>query len=151
MLYYFPKWKGPVYIILYPNIDTWDILIFRMAASVFHQALGTLQSHGYLNNSGLRHELGDNSLRLITNGFKVEIGLSRRGCYPSDHRKFGVVQASASQTSVFEPVSSHPSKSNTSSSQKKSSKPVILNLIFIHDQVVPFVGSSNCCSGFSFR
>lgn len=97
-----------------------------MAASVFHQALGTLQSHGYLNNSGLRHELGDNSLRLITNGFKVEIGLSRRGCYPSDHRKFGVVQASASQTSVFEPVSSHPSKSNTSSSQKKSNEVALI-------------------------
>jgi hypothetical protein len=150
MLYYFPKWRGLIYIILYPYIDTWDILIFRMAASAFHQAFGTLQSHGYLNNSGIRHELGDNSLRLISKGFKVEIGLSRRGCYPSDQRKFGVVQASASQTSVFEPVSS-PSKSNTSSSQKKSSKHIILYLIFIHDQAVHFVESSNCCSVFSFR
>jgi hypothetical protein len=150
MLYYFPKWKTPIYIILYPYIDTWDVLIFRMAASAFHQALGTLQSHGYLSNSGLRHELGDNSLRLFSKGFKVEIGLSRKGCYLSDQRKFGVVQASASQTSVFEPVLS-PSKSNASSSQKKSSKPVILNQIFIHSQVVPFVESSNCCSVFSFR
>ncbi|XP_062145706.1 2,3-bisphosphoglycerate-dependent phosphoglycerate mutase 1 [Alnus glutinosa] len=96
-----------------------------MATSAFHQALGTLHSHGYLNNSGLRHELGDNSLRLISKGFKVEIGLSRRGCYPSDQRKFGVFQASASQTSVFEPVSS-PSKSNTSSSQKKSNEVALI-------------------------
>ncbi|KAE8077347.1 hypothetical protein FH972_015919 [Carpinus fangiana] len=96
-----------------------------MAASAFHQALGTLQSHGYLSNSGLRHELGDNSLKLFSKGFKVEIGLSRKGCYLSDQRKFGVVQASASQTSVFEPVSS-PSKSNASSSQKKSNEVALI-------------------------
>lgn len=111
----------------HPYIVNWNILIFRMAASAFHQAIGTLQSHGHFNNSGLHHEQGDNYMRLISKGFKVEIGLSKRGCCRSVQRNIGVVQASTSQTSVFEPVLS-PAKSNASSSQKKSSKPVILNL-----------------------
>ncbi|KAF5450851.1 hypothetical protein F2P56_031169 [Juglans regia] len=96
-----------------------------MAASVFHQAIGTLQSHGHFNNSGLHHEQGDNYMRLISKGFKVEIGLSKRGCYRSVQRNIGVVQASTSQTSVFEPVLS-PAKSNASSSQKKSNEAALI-------------------------
>uniref|UniRef100_A0A2N9E188 Phosphoglycerate mutase n=1 Tax=Fagus sylvatica TaxID=28930 RepID=A0A2N9E188_FAGSY len=88
-----------------------------MAAAVLHQAIGTLQPHGFLNNSSLHHEFGENSLRLFSKGFKVKIGMSRRGCC--------VVKASTSQTSVFDPVSA-PSTNNTNSSRKKSNEAALI-------------------------
>ncbi|KAG7973932.1 hypothetical protein I3843_06G020500 [Carya illinoinensis] len=96
-----------------------------MAASVSHRAIWTPQSYGYLNSSSLHHEVGDNSLRFISRGLKIKIGLSRRGYVCSDHRNFDRVQASASQTSMFEQVST-PLQSNTSNSQKKSNEVALI-------------------------
>lgn len=91
-----------------------------MAATAFHQAIGTLQSYG-LNNLGLRQEIGDGALRLPVKGFKVELGLSKRAFYSAGSRNFGVIRASGSQTSVADPPLS-PSNKNTSEPRKKSSE-----------------------------
>ncbi|KAG6784254.1 hypothetical protein POTOM_009942 [Populus tomentosa] len=90
-----------------------------MATSVFHQPLGTAQPHQHLQNSGFRHEFGHASVKLTFKGFKVETGLSRRGGYSSCKRKFGVIQASASHTSVVQPVS-YPPNNSTDELRKKS-------------------------------
>lgn len=93
----------------------------RMAATAFHQAIGTLQSNGYLKNSGLHQEIRDGALRLPLKGFKLELGVSKRACHSSGSRNFGVIQASVSQTSVVDPVLS-PANKNTNEPRKKSSK-----------------------------
>jgi len=64
-----------------------------MATAVFHQALGAAQSHQHLQNSGSHYELVNASVKLISKGFKVDIGLPRRGSCSSCKRKFGVLQA----------------------------------------------------------
>ncbi|CAL5414894.1 unnamed protein product [Camellia sinensis] len=96
-----------------------------MSATAFHQAIGTLQSHGYFINSGFQQENGNTSLQLISKGFRVDIGLSRRGSYCSRERSYVVAQASSSQTSVFNPVSS-PSNTTTTDSRKKSNEAALI-------------------------
>ncbi|PSS31654.1 2,3-bisphosphoglycerate-dependent phosphoglycerate mutase [Actinidia chinensis var. chinensis] len=96
-----------------------------MAATASHQAIGTIQSHGYFNSSSFQQEHGNTSLRLISKGFRVDGGLLRRGSYRSKNRSFVVSQASTSQTSMFSPVSS-PSKDNTANSQKKSNEAALI-------------------------
>ncbi|GFZ10030.1 phosphoglycerate/bisphosphoglycerate mutase [Actinidia rufa] len=88
-----------------------------MAATVFHQALGTLQSLGYFNNSSFQQEHGNTSLRLMSKGFRVD--------YRSKNRSFIVSQASTSQTSTVSPVSS-PSKNTTTDSRKKSNEAALI-------------------------
>ncbi|KAJ7965679.1 2,3-bisphosphoglycerate-dependent phosphoglycerate mutase [Quillaja saponaria] len=95
-----------------------------MASVVSHQAIGTLQSHRYLHDSRLHQELRSTSVKL-TNGFIFSNGFSRRGCYCSSSRNFTVIQSSASQTSVFDPVKA-PSKSNASESRKKSNEAALI-------------------------
>ncbi|KAG5250948.1 2,3-bisphosphoglycerate-dependent phosphoglycerate mutase [Salix suchowensis] len=60
-----------------------------MATSVFHQPIGTAQSHQHLQNSDFRHEFGHASVKLTFKGFKVETGLSSREGFSSCRRKFG--------------------------------------------------------------
>lgn len=90
-----------------------------MAAVAFHQAIGTLQPHGCLNNSGFCQEYGNISVKLVS---KVDFGILRGGRYNSSERNVGVVQASTSHTSVFDPVSA-PSNNSTADSKKKSGMP----------------------------
>lgn len=96
-----------------------------MSAVAFHQAIGTLQSHGHLNNSGFCKESGNISVKLISKGSKVDFGLLRRGRYNSCERNLGVIQASTSHTSVFDPVSA-PSNNSTTDSPKKSSEAALI-------------------------
>ncbi|KAK6130702.1 hypothetical protein DH2020_035556 [Rehmannia glutinosa] len=96
-----------------------------MAATAFHQAIGTLQSRGCYSNSGLNQENGIASFRSISKGFKLDIVLLKRGVYCSRKRSFSAVQASASQTTVFDAVSS-PSNSSTSDSKKKSNEAALI-------------------------
>ncbi|KAL5559042.1 hypothetical protein UlMin_035253 [Ulmus minor] len=91
-----------------------------MAASAF-QAIGSLQSHGYLKTSGFHQEIDGGSVRLTPKSLKPEFGLSKKGCYPSGARKCGVIQASGSQTSVVDPVLS-PTNKNTTEPRKKSNE-----------------------------
>lgn len=96
-----------------------------MASTVFHQAIGTLLSHQHLHNSGFHQEFGNVSVKSISKGFKVDavLSISRKGGYSAGKRNFSVVQASASQTSVVDPVSTS-SNDSTNGIQKKSSKSV---------------------------
>ncbi|POO04037.1 Phosphoglycerate mutase [Trema orientale] len=94
-----------------------------MAATAFHQATGILQIQSH--SLGLRQEIGDGAVRLPLKSFKLELGLSKRACYGSGQRKLSVIQASASQTSVADPVLS-PSNKNTSESRKKSNEAALI-------------------------
>lgn len=94
-----------------------------MAATAFHQAIGTLQIQSH--SLGLRQEIGDGAVRLPLKSFKLELGLSKRACYGSGQRKLSVIQASASQTSVADPVLS-PSNKNTNESRKKSNEAALI-------------------------
>uniref|UniRef100_A0A5B6ZGT3 phosphoglycerate mutase (2,3-diphosphoglycerate-dependent) n=1 Tax=Davidia involucrata TaxID=16924 RepID=A0A5B6ZGT3_DAVIN len=96
-----------------------------MAATAFHQAIGTLQSHGHLNYSAFHQEFGNASMNLISKGIKVDFGLLRRGSYCSRERNLCAIKASTSQTSVFDPVLS-PSNNTTNDSPKKSNEAALI-------------------------
>ncbi|KAK9005662.1 hypothetical protein V6N11_043087 [Hibiscus sabdariffa] len=72
-----------------------------MANAMLHQIVGTLQ---LLGNSRTNYEIRNNSVNLIPKGFKVEVEFSKRGIYSSREGKLGVIRASASETSVVDPV-----------------------------------------------
>ncbi|WOG90593.1 hypothetical protein DCAR_0309837 [Daucus carota subsp. sativus] len=97
-----------------------------MAATTFHQASGTLPSHGYFNKSSLHHKANNASIRLITNAFRVDIGLSRSGIYYSKKRNFGVIEATSSHTTVVNPVSTPLSKNNNGLNKKSNEAALIL-------------------------
>jgi 2,3-bisphosphoglycerate-dependent phosphoglycerate mutase len=90
-----------------------------------NQTLGTLQSRRLVKNSGYHQEFG--SVKLISKGLNVDFQLSKVGSSRIVRKHFGVIQASASQTSVFDPVLSPSSNSTTDS--KKSSNEAALILI----------------------
>lgn len=96
-----------------------------MAAVASHQAIGALHPHGYLSNSGSRHEYGNTSVKLVSKGFKVDVGLFRCASFNSSERSFGAIQASTSHTTVFDPVAS-PSNNSTNDSRKKSSEAALI-------------------------
>ncbi|XP_057503599.1 2,3-bisphosphoglycerate-dependent phosphoglycerate mutase 1-like [Actinidia eriantha] len=91
-----------------------------MAATAFHQAIGTLI------NSGFQQENGNTSLRLISNGFRVDVGLLKKGSCRSRGRSSVVAQASSSQTSVLNPVSSPSNNTPTDSREKTNEAALIL-------------------------
>ncbi|KAA8522499.1 hypothetical protein F0562_013140 [Nyssa sinensis] len=122
---FFVKWKVPHFLINKLTSLLVVLLIFRMAATAFHQAVGTLQPHGYVNHSDFHQEFGNVSMRLISNSIKVNFGQLRRGSYCSRERNICVIEASTSQTSVFDPVSS-PSNNTTNDSRKKSSEAALI-------------------------
>lgn len=95
-----------------------------MAATAFHQASGTLPSHGYFNNSSLHHEGKNASVRLISKAFRVDVGLSRSVNHYSKKRNFSATEASSSQTTVVNPVSTPSSKNN--GSYKKSNEAALI-------------------------
>ncbi|OMO94246.1 Phosphoglycerate mutase 1 [Corchorus olitorius] len=92
-----------------------------MANAMLHQSVGSLQ---LLGNSGIHGEVGNNSVRLFPKGFKVQIGFSKGGTYSSGERKCSI-RASASQTSVVNPVLS-PSNNDTHESRKKSNEAALI-------------------------
>ncbi|CAA2961889.1 2,3-bisphosphoglycerate-dependent phosphoglycerate mutase [Olea europaea subsp. europaea] len=96
-----------------------------MAATSFHQAIGTLQYSGCFSISNLNQENGNSSFRLISKGFKLSIPLLRTGTYCSRKNSFSYIHASTSQSTVFDPVSSS-SKGMTSDSKKKSSEAALI-------------------------
>ncbi|PWA51211.1 phosphoglycerate mutase 1, Histidine phosphatase superfamily [Artemisia annua] len=98
-----------------------------MTATAFHQAISTLQSHGYISNSILHQECGNISMKLITRGIKLEIGSSQRERHCSKKRS-GSIQASASsyQTSEGNPISIPSNGTNKDPSKKPSEAALIL-------------------------
>ncbi|KAM7258803.1 hypothetical protein ACFE04_014544 [Oxalis oulophora] len=93
-----------------------------MATSVVNQAVGTFQSLAVLNGPGHQQEFRNGSVKLISNATNVHLGLSKRGSSSNvGRRHFGVIQATASQASVFNHVLS-PSDNSTSDTKKSSSE-----------------------------
>ncbi|OMO85816.1 Phosphoglycerate mutase 1 [Corchorus capsularis] len=93
-----------------------------MANAMLHQTVGSLQ---LLGNSGIHGEVGNNPVRLFPKGFKVQVGFSKGGAYSSGERKFSSIRASASQTSVVDPVLS-PSNNDSHESRKKSNEAALI-------------------------
>lgn len=91
-----------------------------MASSVLNQAIGTLNCSGPSDKSHDNREL---NRVLVRSPFKVQrfqvIGLKQ-----DNQKSSSSIRASASKTSVFDPLST-PSKSTSSESRKKSSKKIL--------------------------
>lgn len=96
-----------------------------MAATAFHQAFATLQSHGYFGDLGLNQENGNASFRLISKGVKLDSTLLGRGTYCSRKRIFSVIEAPTSRTTIFSSVTSS-SNGATNDSRKKSSEAALI-------------------------
>ncbi|KAL4280809.1 hypothetical protein GQ457_03G033080 [Hibiscus cannabinus] len=94
----------------------------RMANVKLHQTVGTLQ---LLSSSGIHCQVGNNSVRLLPKDLKVEVRFSKRGPNSFGEKKFNVIQASASLTSVSDPVLS-PSNKGTHESLKKSNEAALI-------------------------
>ncbi|CAJ1974133.1 unnamed protein product [Sphenostylis stenocarpa] len=95
-----------------------------MAAEVYYQAIGTLQSHSYLDNFNHHQKHKSNLVRLVTRDFISGNGLSRRSS-SSVQRNCAVIQSLAFQTSVVDPVLS-PSRSNAGDNYKKSNEAALI-------------------------
>lgn len=102
---------------------------FRMAATTFNGCIGTIKSHRYINNYAFHQEVGNSSLRLISNSFKIYLGVSRN----ERCRKRGavVIQASSFQTTtiVLDQVST-PLNTNGDSPKKTSMVSSLVNGVF---------------------
>lgn len=98
-----------------------------MAAMTFHHAIGTLQSHGYLNCFSSHQELGNFSVRLILKDSEVDGRMLRGGSRRRSEKSISLIQASTStsSTSVFDPVVSH-SNGNLDGSRKKSNEAALI-------------------------
>lgn len=90
-----------------------------MAGTVFQQGLGTLQHHRHFGSSAFYQEYGNESLKLISKGFKVNLSLMSQGSFSSNRRNFSVIQASTSHTTIIDPVST--TSNDTSDSKTKTS------------------------------
>nr|GEW18206.1 2,3-bisphosphoglycerate-dependent phosphoglycerate mutase [Tanacetum cinerariifolium] len=96
-----------------------------MAATAFNGCIGTIKSHGYINNSALHQEVGNSSLRLTSKGFKTDLGVSRNERCRT--RGAVVIQASSSQitTTVSDQVST-PLSTKVDSPKKTKEAALIL-------------------------
>ncbi|KAL5982129.1 2,3-bisphosphoglycerate-dependent phosphoglycerate mutase 1 [Asimina triloba] len=101
-----------------------------MAATSIYNVIGAP------TGSGSQIGYGKISARTIPKGFTVKIGLFKKRCERPSGWKLGVIHASASQTSVFEPVSV-PSNKDTKDSRKKSSK----SCSFLEEFVLKRIGN----------
>ncbi|XP_014502258.1 uncharacterized protein LOC106762730 [Vigna radiata var. radiata] len=96
-----------------------------MAAEVYYQAIGIVQSHSHLNNFNRHQKHQSNIVRLVARDFVSCNGLSRRSTNRSGRRNCTVIRSLASQTSVVDPVLS-PSRSNAGDSNKKSNEAALI-------------------------
>ncbi|XP_047955220.1 2,3-bisphosphoglycerate-dependent phosphoglycerate mutase 1 [Salvia hispanica] len=96
-----------------------------MASAGYHQASVTLQPRCYFSSSCLNQQNGISSISLIPKGIKLDIALTRRGTYSSMERTIAVTQASASHSTVPDPVLS-PSSGTSSEAKKKSNEAALI-------------------------
>ncbi|KAJ7945381.1 2,3-bisphosphoglycerate-dependent phosphoglycerate mutase [Quillaja saponaria] len=84
----------------------WGYWIFRMAAALSNQSMGSLQLLGWGNDaSGSLKKFGNLSLRFISRGFAVHVGFFRKGtCGSNQH----VIHGSNFNASVVDPISVSP-------------------------------------------
>ncbi|KVH99548.1 uncharacterized protein LOC112514506 [Cynara cardunculus var. scolymus] len=97
-----------------------------MAATAFNGSIGALQSRGYVGNSALYQECGNSSLRLTSKGFQFDLGLSGKERHFSRKRGFCLIQASSSQTTVSNQVSTPLNNTKVDSPKKSSEAALIL-------------------------
>ncbi|KAG1342395.1 2,3-bisphosphoglycerate-dependent phosphoglycerate mutase-like [Cocos nucifera] len=90
----------------------------RMAATTFHQAIGSIHAHGCDSSFGSQHGIRNLSVNMVSRGFGVDVRLVARGNCCSGSWKLSVTHASNSHSSVADPVQI-PSKNNSSDSKKK--------------------------------
>ncbi|KAK6116121.1 hypothetical protein DH2020_008390 [Rehmannia glutinosa] len=95
-----------------------------MAATAFHQAIGTLQSRGCYSNSGLNQENGIASFRSISKGFKLDIVRLKEELIALEE-SFQCSSSLGPQTTVFDAASS-PSNSSTNDCKKKSNEAALI-------------------------
>lgn len=84
-----------------------------MAATMFHQAIGTLEPRGHIGNSALHQECGSIPMRLMARSLKFGTGPLKREHYGSRKRSCGSIQSSSSssyQTSECNPLNGNTSK-----------------------------------------
>ncbi|OVA03116.1 Phosphoglycerate mutase 1 [Macleaya cordata] len=96
-----------------------------MATAAFHQAIGTTQVHGYCDGLGSRQGIVNFSVKPVPKIFGFDVGLLRRGNCRTNSWNLSVIQASSSNTSVADPVSS-PSNNDKSDSWKKSNEAALI-------------------------
>lgn len=90
-------------------------------ASLFQQAIGTLQAAGPSNGSGCHHNFAYASVKLFPKEHTFSLGYSTADSLSSVRKLSGIVQASTSQISVVDAVSS-PSDNSTSDSRLKANE-----------------------------
>ncbi|MED6204080.1 2,3-bisphosphoglycerate-dependent phosphoglycerate mutase 1 [Stylosanthes scabra] len=89
-----------------------------MAAEVYRHAVGTFQSHSYLNNvNNHQQKLRNNLVRFLVN---------KDSAIYSSRSNRSLIRSSASQTSVADPVSLSPSRSLTNDTNKKSNEAALI-------------------------
>lgn len=93
----------------------------RMAATAFHQAIGSIHPHGCDSSFGSQNGIRNLSVNMVFKSFGVDVRLIARGNCCSGSWKLSVTHASSSHSSVADPVHK-PSKNNSSDSKKKPCK-----------------------------
>ncbi|CAH1443275.1 unnamed protein product [Lactuca virosa] len=94
-----------------------------MAATMFHQSIGTLEPRGYIGNSALHQECGSIPMRLMARSLKFGTGPLKREHYCSRKRSCGSIQASSSSSSSYQTSECNPLNGNTS---KKPSEAALI-------------------------
>ncbi|XP_008808185.2 2,3-bisphosphoglycerate-dependent phosphoglycerate mutase 2-like [Phoenix dactylifera] len=89
-----------------------------MAVTTFHQATGSIHTHGCRSSFGFQNGIRNYSVNMVSKGFGVDARLIARGNCCSGSCRLSVTRASSSHSSVADPVQI-PSKNNSSDSKKK--------------------------------
>ncbi|KAI3736602.1 hypothetical protein L2E82_26490 [Cichorium intybus] len=95
----------------------------RMAATTFHQAIGTLQPQGYIGNSSLNQECGSIPMKLMARNLKIKTGPLKREHYCSIKKSCVSIQASSSSYQTSE---CNPSNGTNNNSSKKSGEAALI-------------------------
>ncbi|GAB4845066.1 2,3-bisphosphoglycerate-dependent phosphoglycerate mutase 1 [Ancistrocladus abbreviatus] len=96
-----------------------------MAASVYHHAIGTFRSSDPCNSSAVHQEFTNISLRFLPSGPNFNFGVLRSESSSCGKKNSSVIQASTTQISVSDRVSSS-SKGSTSDIPKKSNEAALI-------------------------
>nr|GMC54599.1 2,3-bisphosphoglycerate-dependent phosphoglycerate mutase [Ipomoea batatas] len=95
-------------------------------ATAAYQVLGAIQSGGCISHSSFQQDSRSSaSLKLISKGVRVDVGFGARGSHCLKKRSFGVIQATASPTAMFDVISS-PSSTTTNDSKKKTKEAALI-------------------------
>ncbi|KAL4559050.1 hypothetical protein LXL04_031183 [Taraxacum kok-saghyz] len=93
------------------------LLLFQMAATTFHQAIGTLEPRGHIGNFTFHQECGSTPMRLTAKSLKVKIG-PLKSCRS--------IQSSSSSSSSYHTSEYNPSNDTNYNSPKKPSEAALI-------------------------